>query len=132
MKPCYLTSVIIFLIVAGLALNACQKDPGSGGTGTIRGKIYGINIRNGARVDSGYVGDIRVFIHYGDNTWADDETRSSYTGDFQFKWLNKGKYKISIISECDTCPMEQTGVFHLTEITEKNQIIDLPDLVGYY
>lgn len=128
------THLALFLLVVLMSLfeASCKKEPGTGGTGTIRGKVYGINIRNGLRADSGYVGDVRVFIHYGDNTWADDETRTSYTGDYQFKWLNKGKYRISIISECDTCPMEQTGVFHLTTINKNNELINLPDLVGYY
>jgi hypothetical protein len=28
--------------------------------------------------------------------------------------------------------MEQTGVFHLTTINKNNELINLPDLVGYY
>jgi len=127
-----LPALVFLLVAAQLIFSSCKKEAGTGGTSSIRGKVYGINLRSGARADSGYVGDVRVFIHYADNPWADDETRTSYSGDYQFRWLNKGKYKISIISECDTCPMEQTGVFLTTEIKNNNESIVLPDLVGYY
>lgn len=125
--PCLVLGTSLLLI-----LSACRKNPGEGGTGIIRGKVYGVNLKSGVRADSGYVGDVRVFIHYGDNPWADDETRTSYSGDYQFKWLNKGQYRVSIISECDSCPMQQKGVYQSAEIKKNNQIVSLPDLVGYY
>jgi hypothetical protein len=131
MKPNSL-ALIFFIGLITLAGQACRKPAGEGGTSTIRGKVYAFNLRNGVKADSGYVGDIRVFLHFDDHPWADEETRTSYSGDYQFKWLTKGKYKVSIISECDTCPMEQTGVFENVEIKKKNETVTAPDLIGYY
>ena len=120
------------LVVAALLFlfASCEKEAGEGGLATIKGKVYGYDYNaSGVLHDSGYVGDIRVFISYGDHTWVDDDVRTSYTGEYAFRGLQKGKYKLSVISKCDSCNFNQEYKIQHAEITETDQELSLPDFI---
>jgi hypothetical protein len=121
----------IFTILISLT-TACKKDPGQGGLASISGKVYGYDINSsGIVTDSGYVGDVKVYISYDNNQYADDDVNTSYTGDFSFQGLQKGKYTIYTYSECDSCNFNQTPVVQEFEITSTKQDATLPDFVIY-
>lgn len=128
-KPILLTA----LIVALLLFNACKKQPGDGGLATIHGKVYGYNLNNfGMVTDSGYVAETRVYIAYGNHTWVDDDTRTSYTGEYAFPFLHTGDYKVWVINKCDTCPSEQSVSMLSVTINHPRETVEVPDLVNYY
>jgi hypothetical protein len=113
-----------------LLLGSCAKEAGEGGSSSIKGRIFGYDINtSGVVTDSAAVQDTRVFISYGDNTTVDDDTWSSYTGEYVFRGLQKGKYTIFVYSQCDTCPFNQEVKKQVVEITEKNQEVIAPDIV---
>lgn len=119
--------IALIALLSGFFLSSCEKDVGEGGTATIKGKVFGYDINNsGIVLDSGYVGDYRVYLSYGDNEWADKDERTSYTGDFAFQGLQKGKYKIFVFSKCVTCAFEQAVVVQYAEITKNGETIELP------
>lgn len=112
--------------------SSCKKDAGEGGLASISGKVYGYDINSaGIVTDSGYVGDVQVYISYGDHTYVDDNVRTSYTGEYSFQGLQKGKYTIFTYSECDTCNFNQTSIVQKFEITSSKQDGELPDFVIY-
>lgn len=120
---------MLFGLVA-LTMASCEKEPGKGGLASISGKVFGLDYNsNGVLHDSGYVGDVRVYISYGGGTVADDDTRSSYTGEYSFKGLQKGKYKLWVFSECPSCNFNIEPIVQEVEITETRQEAYLPDFV---
>lgn len=123
-----IAAFIIFISIT----SACKKDAGQGGLASISGKVYGYDINSsGIVTDSGYVGDVKVYISYDDNQYADDDVNTSYTGEFSFQGLQKGKYTIYTYSKCDSCNFNQTPVIQEFEITSTKQDAMLPDFVIY-
>ena len=116
-----------------LAISSCKKNPGDGGLATIYGKVYGYEMNNfGLITDSGYVADTRVFLSYGTNTWADDDVRTSYTGEYNFPFLQEGDYTIWVINECDTCALRQSyDIRHIT-IDKPRETVTATDLINYF
>jgi hypothetical protein len=120
---------IIPAIVIAIGLISCSKEAGEGGTSSIQGKIFGYDVNtSGIVTDSAYVQDARVYITYGDGTTVDDDIRTSYTGDYIFRGLRKGKYTIFVYSQCNSCPFNQEVVKQTVEITENKQEVIAPDI----
>jgi len=126
-----LSRIIGFLFCSfSLLLSSCAKEAGEGGSSTIKGRIYGYDINtSGVVTDSAVVQDVRVYISYGDNSTVDDDTRSSYTGEYVFRGLHKGKYTVFVYSQCNDCPFNQEVKKQVVEITEANQEVLVPDIV---
>lgn len=111
-------------------LTSCSKEVGDGGLATIQGKVYGNDINPEGQIKgSGYLGDARVYISYGESNFVDNETRTSYSGDFRFENLTKGSYTIFVYSQCNSCLFNQEVVIQKAEITETKQVVILPDFV---
>lgn len=118
------------LLLPFVLFTACSKEPGEGGNSVIRGKVFGYDINTSEVVtDSGYVGGLRVYISYGDNTTADNDVRTSYTGEYEFRGLRKGKYTIFTYSQCNGCLFNQEVKKTQVEITENKQEVEAPQLV---
>ena len=126
-----LSRIIVFLFCSfSLLLSSCAKEAGEGGSSTIKGRIYGYDINtSGVVTDSAVVQDVRVYISYGDNSTVDDDTRTSYTGEYVFRGLHKGKYTVFVYSQCNDCPFNQEVKKQVVEITEANQEVLVPDIV---
>lgn len=120
---------IIPAIVLAIGLISCSKEAGEGGTSSIQGKIFGYDVNtSGIVTDSAYVQDARVYISYGGGTTVDGDVRTSYTGDYVFRGLRKGKYTIFVYSQCNNCPFNQEVVKQTVEITDNKQEVTAPDL----
>jgi hypothetical protein len=116
--------------IATLFLFSCKKEAGEGGTASIKGRVWGYDINtSGIVTDSAEVQDARVYISYGDNTTVDDDTRSSYTGEYIFRGLQKGTYTVFVYSQCNDCPFNQEVVKQTIEITDNGKEVSVPDLI---
>lgn len=124
LRACFLACLSV-LFIAG-----CDSLPGDGGTSTITGKIY-IERYNefGTLYQEYYGGDVKVYIIYGDNIGYDDEVRTSYDGTYKFQFLRKGSYTIFAYSDCLTCDGGTEAKITVAEITDNNQVLELPDIV---
>lgn len=123
-----LASIIAILVITGI--QGCSSLPGEGGTSTIQGKIFVERYNEfGTLYQEYYGGEIRVYIVYGDNAGFDDETRTSYDGTYKFPFLRKGNYTIFAYSDCLTCEGSVEVRMTEVEITENNQIVEVPDIV---
>lgn len=122
---------IFALCLVTFMLSACEKDPGEGGSATVKGVVIVRDLDSDGNLKDEYgAQDERVFMIYGDNSIYDDDTRTHYDGSFQFKYLYKGEYTIYVYTKCDEdeedCPTsEQKPVMTTFEITEKGQTFDL-------
>lgn len=106
----------------------CTKEPGIGGSASIKGNVYLYNYNGlGTLVDEYNAQDYDVYLIYGtEDVIIDDDTKTSYDGSFEFKYLNKGKYKLFVYSGCISCASgADSVVIQEFEITDKKEIVDL-------
>lgn len=93
----------------------CQKAEGAGGSSSIKGKVWTrFHDKNaGYTVKDDYpAADQDVYIIYGDELSYGDRIKTDYEGDFEFKYLRKGKYKIYVYSE-DSASIVATNPLNL-------------------
>ena len=98
----YTTILVGFGLV--LFFGSCKKEAGEGGRATIRGKVYAEywDKTYTIKADSGYAPDVDVYIIYGDEPTYGNRTKASYDGTYEFKYLQKGDYKIYAYSKDST------------------------------
>jgi hypothetical protein len=115
---------LLILLVCFVSFFSCSKYEGQGGSATIKGLVIeqkynslGNPIPNGSYPAP----DQDVFIIYGaENTFYDDDVKTSFDGSFEFRYLRKGTYKIFVYEDCNSCPSGKKEVIHKVEITKKN------------
>lgn len=120
----FLGGLLIVLICA-----SCNKPAGTGGRAKIIGKLTGsfyyddqLTQANG----SGILSDEDVYIVYGtDDTYFDDDIKTSYDGSFEFNYLRPGTYTVFAYENCFPCAGLQKPKLMTVEITEKDAVIDL-------
>lgn len=119
---------IFLLVIIGLVISSCTKEEGEGGSGSIKGFVYEYKI-NAFSLDTTAryaAADQDVYIIYGnEDTFYDDNIKTSYDGSFKFPYLQKGKYTIFVYEDCATCLSGKKEILRTIEITKKNQVIDL-------
>ncbi len=124
-----------FILGLNLLLASCKKPEGPGGKATIKGKIYATDFDNTQlyKLSEGYVGEERVYISYGSNQGPDNDVRTGSDGSFQFKFLNKGSYKLTVYS-LDTA-IKQKGndtkipIVREVKISNPNQVVIVDDII---
>ncbi len=121
------------LFLIAFCFTACEKGPGEGGTSTIRGKVI-IREYNGdfTIMRDEYPGAKEdVYIIYGDDYVYGDKFETSYDGAYEFDYLLEGNYKVFAYSK-DTTNLitdEQVAIVREVEITGKNQVVEVPDII---
>jgi len=124
---------IVFLFTLGLIVTACEKGPGEGGNSSIHGYIsvvkYNAFYTDTLAIYGGY--DEDVYIIYGDDISYGDHLKSGPDGNFEFKYLREGNYKIYVYSDdtihADTVP-SKIAIIKSIEITSENQDVDADTL----
>lgn len=120
----------ILLLSTVLVWASCEKEPGLGGLATISGKVYGYDYNSlGVLHDSGYVGDVQVYISYGTDSTTDDNVRTGINGEYSFQGLQKGVYSVWTYTFCDSCNFNQIALVQQAEVTETDQVVVLPDFI---
>ncbi len=92
------------LLIFVITFQSCSKEPGSGGSSGIYGKVY---VRDYdeffTTLHEEYYGqEIDVYLIYGDNRSYSDQVKTNYDGSFEFKYLRPGKYHLFCYSEDST------------------------------
>ncbi len=131
-----ITGILLFS-----SLISCEKEAGEGGTSTISGKVTVYNYdNNGFQCcpDTFPARDQDVFIIYGgEGAVFDDDVKTTFDGTYEFKYLQKGKYRIFVYTEDSTGAYNGTAgtqyrpelpVFADVEITDKNQSVVVPEI----
>lgn len=132
MKITFLTAILALCVL----IISCKKEPGEGGTSTLKGKIT-VRDYNGSFpapffTDYG-AQEEDVYIIYGDGTTSDNRTRTSYDGTYEFKYLRKGTYKIFVYSD-DTnfvspAPGGKVVIEKTVEITKNKSEVAIPEIM---
>jgi len=119
-------SLLIFF-----CFSSCSKVEGEGGAATIKGKITVQDYNNaGTTLQDTYPGaDRDVYIVYGnENTFYDNDIKTSYDGSFEFRYLQKGNYQIFVYEEVQGADHD-TVIVYPVSISEKKQVFDLPEII---
>lgn len=74
----------------------------------------------------------RVYLCYGENTTPDDDIKTNSEGEFEFKNLQIGTYKVYVISETPGLSNQHEEVSKTIQITTKESINDLGTLQIYF
>ncbi|MBL4715859.1 MAG: hypothetical protein JKX95_04420 [Bacteroidia bacterium] len=121
-------NIIIVSIILVLA-SSCSKEPGEGGTSNITGNVYfNLYDHNDKFIEKQNAVDEQVFITYGDHTIFDDDTDTHQDGQYQFKFLRNGDYKVFAYEDCDTCDSGIKPVEIAVEITENKSTVSVSDI----
>lgn len=127
-KKLYLVSIALFLILQF----SCKKEAGEGGMASITGKLMVEDYDNSFTILRAVYpakGEM-VFIVYGDEKGVSDNTRTSYDGTFEFKYLRKGNYKVFAVSKdtSDRISNKTIEVLREVQITEKSKTYTVEDM----
>ena len=96
MKQVFLKAIYTVMLVT--VITACEKPPGPGGKATIKGKVYLVDFDNTQyyTYGKGYAAGEKVYICYGESNIVGNDVRTGINGEFEFRHLNKGKYRIFV------------------------------------
>jgi hypothetical protein len=133
-------SVFSILFIFSLLVYSCKKEEGVGGTSTIKGKVilhdYDASYQNPVPLEIGPVANEDVYIIYGsDGTVYNDDFKTSFDGTYEFKFLQKGKYKLFAYSKDSSGASignpsnKDIPVFLEIEITSNGSTVNAPDLI---
>ena len=130
----------IFAGICIVFLSSCAKDEGEGGTSTIKGKLMLKKYNNSytALLSESPAPDENVYIIYGsDHDTYDNDYKTSYNGEYEFKYLQKGTYKIFAYTT-DTAGVAAAGyvdenkpkipVFATVEISKNGSTVTATEL----
>lgn len=135
MKPLrtyYYSSLLIAILIA---ITSCEKPAGPGGQATVKGKVYAYDYDNTVKylVSKGYSSGEKVYIVYGNSNAVGNKVTTSIGGTFEFKYLNKGHYKV-FANSLDTAFKikgndTEIPVIMEFDIKKSNETIVLDDIV---
>ena len=124
-------TVISFLAISSLLIfTSCKKVEGPGGSSTIKGSVI-VEVYD---LFDNYIGeylaaDEDVFIIYGDNpddTYFDDDIKTSYDGSFEFRYLEQGEYRIFVYTDdASVFGSGETVVMQTVTIDSKKQTVEM-------
>lgn len=124
------------LIILGIALISvsCKKPAGEGGNSSIKGNVWVKDYNKSLTiVQYEYTGvDIDVYIIYGDDTSYGDKVKTNGDGEFEFKYLRKGNYRIYAVSEeriGNTNDSKEVAVEVDASISGKKQVVDVGQII---
>ena len=118
--------IVFYALILGI-LASCNTNEGVGGSCEIHGTLFtqAYNDDNSIELWTKPSIDEDVFIIYGDESVIGDDTKTSYTGEFRFKYLWPGKYSIYYFSE-NELGKEEANI-HEVEL-KKNEKLNLGEL----
>lgn len=90
---------LALLLTITALLPGCKKPAGEGGNSTIKGSVWVLDYDKSLNtLQHQYAGvDVEVYIIYGDDVTAGDKVNTNAEGEFEFKYLRKGSYKVYAI-----------------------------------
>ncbi|MEO8146378.1 MAG: hypothetical protein ABI723_02015 [Bacteroidia bacterium] len=129
---------LTFVLFTIIVISSCKKEPGEGGTSSIKGKIITRDYQGAFFPGSTFYVEYPeleqdVYIIYGDGTTFDNRTRTSFDGSYEFNYLRKGSYQVFVYSD-DTnfvapAPSGKVVVEQKVEITKNKSDITVPDMM---
>lgn len=125
----------ILSLIAYAIFVSCQKPEGEGGKATIRGSIWTEDWNNTFTVlQSEYPSaDVDVYIIYGEDVSYSQRKRANYNGQYEFKYLRPGNYKIYVYSKDKNLqsPSGQVAVIKEVKINNRKETVNVDTITIY-
>ena len=121
-------SFILPFVVAALALSACNKGAGEGGTGTLRGYVKLVHHPDDdftLTPDTLAAAKTDVFIIYGDEAYFGNDVETNADGLYQFEYLRPGDYTLFSYS---TLPSGEKVAVSQTVALQRGATVEVPTL----
>ena len=119
-----------------LIIGSCKKPAGPGGKASIKGKVFVKDFNTaayGPPISEYYGAGENIYICYGTDVAVGNNVNSSTDGSFEFLYLNRGHYKIFVLSRDTSVHIAGSNkVLAVTvevDITSDKQVINLSDIV---
>lgn len=132
------TSKFLLLLIFSLSFASCKKGAGEGGNASIVGKVVTKHYHPfGDSIQGEYAGAfLDVYIIYGDEESYGEKTETNPEGNFEFRYLRPGKYKVYTYSKDITPPFDYSlpDKIIIKEVTipKKKKTVDAGILETYY
>ncbi len=130
--------ILLFFLICFFMVD-CKKVEGPGGTSTINGKIIVHDFDAAFLITTPVIypaTNTETYIIYGANhSTYDNNYKTTYDGSYEFKYLQKGKYRIFAYSIDSTGAyknnpsLAQIPAFVDVEITSNGSTVSAPDLI---
>ena len=121
-------SLILAFFVVAMLFFSCNKGPGEGGTGTVRGYVKLVHHPDddySLTPDTMVAAKTDVFIIYGDEQFFGNDVETSADGMYQFEYLLPGNYTVFAYS---TLPSgEKVAVSETVELV-RGEVAQVPTL----
>ena len=106
-----------------LTLYSCKKTPGEGGNASIKGTFWVRNYDSFFSYVQGRYPAINttVYLFFGDDTSPGESVKTNVNGEFEFKYLRKGKYKVVAYSKQNQNTSSTPDVLPLEYIVNINK-----------
>lgn len=122
-------SIIVFCLVT-MAVNSCKKTPGEGGNAQIKGTYWVRNYDPFFTIVQGRYPAVNttVYIFFGDDVSPGTSTKTNSNGEFEFKYLRKGKYRIVAYSkqfQSTTATPNEYAIETIVNITKRKEVKDI-------
>ena len=133
-------SLLLSLSLVFILCNSCKKTPGQGGNASIKGKVWTEDWDDPffTYIVHQYpsVNEI-VYLFFGDDLSPGTSTRTNGNGEFEFKYLRKGKYKVVVYSKVKQDPMvvnspKTVAVEATLDLTKSKDVQDIGTLTIKY
>jgi len=124
-------AMMLFIFCSTMA--TCKKPAGPGGKASIKGKVFATDWDNTQRyvISRGFAVDERVYIIYGNGTIVGNDIRTGPDGSYEFRYLNKGHYRVYVNSLDTTIYFKGNDTYHSiiqeVDITGAEESKTLPD-----
>ena len=117
--------IISSVFLVSILIYSCRKVEGPGGSVTIKGIVVERN-HVGNAVFEYPAADQDVYLIYGnENSFYDDDIKTSFDGSFEFRYLQKGDYQVFVYEEDNAEPSGTSEILIPINASENNQVITL-------
>jgi hypothetical protein len=125
-------------IMAAASLSSCKKEEGKGGNSSIIGHVSMREYFDASftflQSEHAAFGR-KVYIIYGDNTGVGDNTDTGPDGNYEFRFLRKGTYKLFVLSEdsahATPAYVPDTIFTQVVEIKDKKETVQATPFLIY-
>jgi len=120
----------LFLLIIAVALTtwSCEKEEGEGGNSSITGKVWirEYDLSFTYLISSYWGSDEDIYIIYGDDISYGNRIKTGPDGEFEFKYLRPGNYRLYVYSKDSTFTSGsgKIAVYKDVEITSRKQVVD--------
>lgn len=123
---------LTLLVIVGVLLFSCKKEPGPGGTSSIYGKVLVKDYNSTFTVlNEVYYGPGNwVYLIYGDDRNYSERVQTGIDGAYEFKYLRQGSYRVYALSKDSTLTTNaMIPVLKPIDVPSGTHDIDAGDLV---